>query len=47
MPWSIVKVGCETHHIDYWKEHWQAIAQKHNVTLNAEAVKQLLSGGGA
>jgi hypothetical protein len=40
-PWPYVRVGCEIHSLEYWKDHWREIAAKHglNVTEGEVAIE--------
>jgi len=35
-PFAVVSVGCETHTIDHWREHWREIADEHNVDVTED-----------
>ena len=41
-PWPYVKVGCEVHHIDHWRERWQDIADKNKIDINQKQAEEIL-----
>jgi hypothetical protein len=42
-PWPVVRVGCEVHTLERWRERWREIADEQNVTITAEQVERLLA----
>src|SRR5690606_25268682 len=43
-PWGrTVRVGCQVHGLDVWRERWREIAREHGVTVSAEEVARLIS----
>ena len=41
-PWGIVRVGCQFHSIDHWREHWREIAKANSVSISEAEVDRLL-----
>jgi len=42
-PWPYVRVGCETHPITHWREHWREIAEEHDLDVGASEVEAMLA----
>ena len=41
-PWPFVVVGCQCHHVVWWRENWKAVARKENVSVSKSQVEDLL-----
>jgi hypothetical protein len=41
LPWPYVRVGCQCHSIDYWRNHWREVACKEKVSLSQDEVDEV------
>lgn len=44
--WPVVRVGCQAHTIEDWREHWREIAVENEVSVSATEVDALLRCAG-
>ena len=42
-PFAVIAVGCETHTITHWREHWREIADEHNVDVSEKDVGRVFT----
>jgi len=46
-PWAILKIGCEVHSLDHWREHWQSIADRNAVEVDEEEIMAIIAAAEA
>ena len=42
-PWAYVRVGCETHGIAYWRDHWEEIAASEKIKVTTDDVQKIFA----
>jgi hypothetical protein len=45
-PWPYVRVGCELHSIETWREQWRAVAREHILSISEDEAAKLLDLAG-
>jgi len=40
--WGLIKIGCEIHTLEYWRENWRDIADKNNIEITEPEVIQII-----
>lgn len=41
-PWRYVKVGCECHRVEWWRQNWRTVAQRNKVSILPSEVEEML-----
>ena len=42
LRFGVLRVGCQCHTIEHWREHWREIADNEGVSVTAEEVEKFL-----
>ena len=42
-----LRIGCQVHSLEHWREHWQEIAAAEDVSVSEDAAEEILSAAEA
>lgn len=41
-PWHYLRIGCQIHSVEWWRQNWRRVAHENNVSVSESQVEDIL-----